>query len=446
MTVHKRACIIGAGSSGIAALKALSDAGIELDCFETSDRVGGNWVFGNKNGMSAAYEGLYINTSRDRMQFADYPMPRSYPDFPHHSQIAAYFEDYVDHFGLRSKITFETSVSHAELDAKGVWHVRLSTGEERTYDALLVANGHHWDALWPDPPYPGTFAGRQLHAHDYRSMHELTGKRVVVVGMGNSAMDIAVESSEVAKRTFLAARRGAYVIPKYLFGRPLDTIATTTKIPWAVRRKMVESIYRLAVGDMERYGLPKPDHRLGEAHPTISGRILDRLSHGAITPKPNIAELMGDRVRFADGTIEEADVIVWCTGYKVTFPFFDRSFVSAEGNDLPLFMRVFHPEHAQLMFVGLVQPLGAIMPLAEAQGKWIADYLQGRYALPPPKEMRAAMDRERKRMFARYVPSKRHTMQVDFDDYLEDLHHEVARGAKRARREKPRGLGRGQGT
>ena len=435
MIPHKRACIVGAGSSGIAAAKALHDAGIEFDCFEKSDRIGGNWVFGNKNGMSSAYEGLYINTSRDRMQYADYPMPRSYPDFPHHTQIAAYFERYVDHFGFRRTIRFETEVKKAELDGR-TWRVRVSGAggdEERTYDALLVANGHHWDPLWPDPPFPGRFDGRQLHAHDYKSKDELRGKRVVVVGMGNSAMDIAVESSEVAARTFLAARRGVHVIPKYMFGRPLDQIFTSARIPWRIRRRAGELVHRLTVGDMTRYGLPAPDHRLGEAHPTISGRILDRLTHGTITPKPNLAELMGDRVRFTDGSAEQADVVVYCTGYKVTFPFFDPAFVSATDNDLPLFFRVFHPTHTNLMFVGLLQPLGAIMPLAEAQGKWIAKLLTGRYALPPEREMRRHMEEERARMFRRYVRSKRHTMQVDFDDYLLDLAREVRRGERRAR-------------
>lgn len=429
----KRACVIGAGSSGIAAVKALHDAGVDYDCFEKSDRIGGNWVFGNTNGMSAAYEGLYINTSRDRMQYTDYPMPRTYPDFPHHTQIAAYFEDYVDHFGLRPTITFGVAVEKAWREG-ATWRVRLSTREERTYDALLVANGHHWDPLWPDPPPPGDFAGRQLHAHEYRSKHDLRGKHVVVVGMGNSAMDIAVESSEVAARTLLAARRGVHVIPKYMFGRPLDQIFTSALIPWKIRQRLGELIHRVSVGDMERYGLPKPDHRLGEAHPTISGRILDRLVHGAITPKPNVVELMGDRVRFADGTVERADVIVWCTGYKVTFPFFDPAFVSAKDNDLPLFLRVFHPDVEGLAFVGLLQPLGAIMPLAEAQGKWLAKWLTGRYALPPRDEMLAAIAKEREAMFARYVPSKRHKMQVDFDDYLHDLEREIRRGERRASR------------
>lgn len=429
-----RACIIGAGSSGIAAAKALHDRSIDFDCIEKSDRVGGNWVFGNKNGMSSAYEGLYINTSRDRMQYVDFPMPRSYPDFPHHSQIAAYFDAYVDHFGFRKHIQFDTGVERAEVDPDGTWRVRLSSGETRSYDHLVVANGHHWDPLLPDPPFPGTFDGLELHAHHYKSKHDLRGKRVVVVGMGNSAMDIAVESSEVAQATYLSARRGVHVIPKYMFGRPLDQFFTSARIPWPVRQRMGELIHKLAVGDMERYGLPKPDHRIGEAHPTISGRILDRLTHGAIIPKPNIAERMGDRVRFTDGSVVEADVIVYCTGYKVTFPFFDPSFIAAKDNELPLFLRVFHPAHPQLSFIGLLQPLGAIMPLAEAQGKWVAKYLRGEYALPSKHEMKARIDADVRAMRARYVSSKRHTMQVDFDDYLLDLEREIRAGEKRAKR------------
>jgi cation diffusion facilitator CzcD-associated flavoprotein CzcO len=435
---NDRVCLIGAGSSGITVAKALHEARIPFDCFEKSERIGGNWVFGNTNGMSSAYEGLYINTSRTRMQYTDYPMPKSYPDFPHHTQIARYFEDYVDHFGFRKTIHFTTSVEHVSKAEDGQWRVRIrgangAGAEERSYGAVLVANGHHWDPLLPDPPFPGRFDGQEMHAHHYKSKYDLRNKRVVVVGMGNSAMDIAVESSEVAERTFLSGRRGVHVIPKYVFGRPLDQIFTSARIPWPVRRRLAEALHRLAVGQMERYGLPKPDHRIGEAHPTISGRILDRLSHGAITPKPNIAELMGDRVRFTDGTIEPADVIVYCTGYKVTFPFFDPEFISAKDNDLPLFMRVFHPDHARLMFVGLLQPLGAIMPLAEAQGRWIARYLLGTYALPPEREMRAQIEEERRRMFGRYVKSKRHTMQVDFDDYLLDIEREMRRGEKRAK-------------
>src|SRR4051812_26694889 len=182
------AAIIGAGSSGIAAAKALHERGIPFACFEASDRIGGNWVFGNKNGMSAAYRDLHINTSRDRMQFSDFPMPRSCPDFPHHTDIAAYFEAYVDHFGFRDKIRFEQAIARAELRADGGWTLTDAAGGQHRFDALLVANGHHWDARWPEPAFPGsdTFEGEQLHAHDYRDNGFLAGKDVVVLGMGNS--------------------------------------------------------------------------------------------------------------------------------------------------------------------------------------------------------------------------------------------------------------------
>ncbi len=429
-------CLIGAGSSGIAAAKALHERGIPFDCFEKSDRVGGNWVFGNTNGMSSSYRSLHINTSRTRMEYTDFPMPESYPDFPHHTHIAEYFDAYVDHFGFRDRIVFETGVEHAARGEDGTWTVRLDTGEERRYDALAVANGHHWDPRWPEPAFPGSFDGEQMHAHHYVDNEPFKGRRVLVLGIGNSAMDIAVESSFVAEKTILASRRGAHVIPKYLFGRPLDQIGVnklTGALPWAFRKAIFTSVYRVGVGRMEDYGLPRPDHDLGDAHPTISADFLNRIAHGEVAYKPNVAELLGDRVRFEDGSVETIDMIVYCTGYKVTFPFFDEDFVSAPDNDLPLFRRVFHPDLDGLFFVGLLQPLGAIMPLAEAQGQWIAAYLRGEYALPDPAALRADMEHERAKMFKRYVASKRHTMQVDFDNYRYAIARERRVGARRVR-------------
>jgi dimethylaniline monooxygenase (N-oxide forming) len=431
-----RACIIGAGSSGIAAAKALHERGIPFDCFEKSDRVGGNWVFANKNGMSAAYRDLFINTSRPRMEYTDFPMPESYPDFPHHTQIAAYFESYVDHFGFRDKIIFDTGVQSARRDREGVWHVELDTGETRLYDALLVANGHHWNPRWPEPPFPGSeaFAGEQLHAHSYRDNSIFTGKRVVVLGMGNSAMDIAVESSYVAEQTYLAARQGVWIIPKYVFGKPVDQIRNDPRVPFKIRQRVIQQLVRSYSGPPERYGLPKPNHRFGEAHPTISGRILDRIQHGTITPKPNIASFTGaTQVRFVDGTTVDADVVVYCTGYKITFPFFDEEEISAPDNHIELFRRAMHPEIPNVFFIGLLQPLGAIMPLAEAQGAWVGDYLLGDYTPPPAAEMLADIEADQRAMRERYVASKRHTIQVDFDDYLHALAKERRAGAARAR-------------
>jgi dimethylaniline monooxygenase (N-oxide forming) len=428
------ACVIGAGSSGIAAAKTLHQRGFEFECLEKSDRVGGNWVFRNSNEMSSAYSTLHINTSRERMEYPDFPMPKSYPDFPHHTQIAEYFDGYVDHFGFRNRIRFQTGVERAERRPDGTWEIATDRGDTKAFDALFVANGHHWDTRWPEPAFPGSdsFEGEQMHSHQYLDPEQLRGRDVVVLGMGNSAMDIAVDASYAANSTVLAARRGAHVIPKYLLGRPVDQIGGSTRIPFAVRRKLFEALMRTTVGDMERYGLPKPDHRFGDAHPTISGRILDRLVHGAITAKPNIARLEGDRVHFADGTSVHADLVIYCTGYKVSFPFFDEGLISAPDNDLPLFRRVFHPEIENVFFIGLLQPLGAIMPLADVQSRWVADHLAGRYHLPARPELRRDMESERARMFKRYVASKRHTMQVDFDDYLVALRKERARGAERA--------------
>ena len=429
-------CVIGAGSSGIAAAKALHERGIPFDCFEKSDQVGGNWVFGNRNGMSSAYRSLHINTSRERMEYSDFPMPKSYPDFPHHTHIAEYFNDYVDRFGVRDRIVFETGVERARRGDDGVWTVTLDTGDTRTYDALAVANGHHWDPRWPEPAFPGEFNGKQVHAHYYVDNEDFRDKNVLVVGIGNSAMDIAVESSFVARNTFLSSRRGAYILPKYLFGRPLDQIGVnslTGKLPWGFRQAILSTMYRVGVGKVQDYGLPEPDHKLGDAHPTISADFLNRIAHGEMTWKPNLSRLDGDRVVFEDGSSEEIDIIVYCTGYKVTFPFFDEDFVSAPDNDLPLFRRVFKPGIDNLAFIGLLQPLGAIMPLAEAQGRWLASYLRGEYRLPALPEMEADIRDERERMFRRYVASKRHTMQVDFDNYLYELGKELKAGAARAR-------------
>jgi dimethylaniline monooxygenase (N-oxide forming) len=433
--VPLRTCIIGAGSSGITAAKALKERGIAFDCFEKSDQIGGNWVFGNSNGMSSAYRDLFIDSSRERMEYSDFPMPDSYPDFPHHTQIRAYFDDYVDHFGLREKITFETGVEHASRREDGAWEIVLDNGQTRAYDALLVANGHHWSPRLPEPAFPGadTFVGEQLHAHFYRDSSIFAGKNVVVLGLGNSAVDIAVESSYAAARTYLATRRGAWIVPKYLFGRPMDQLSNDPRIPFKIRQRVAHQLIKAYTGSPERYGLPKPDHRFGEAHPTVSGRILDRIQHGTVVPKPNIAALEGTQVRFLDGSTVEADIVVYCTGYKIAFPFFDPDFVSAPDNRIELFRRVFHPDISNLFFIGLLQPLGAIMPLAEAQGAWVGDYLRGDYALPADMALRADIEADQAALRRRFVASKRHTIQVDFDDYLYALSKERRAGAARAR-------------
>jgi dimethylaniline monooxygenase (N-oxide forming) len=427
----EKVCVIGAGSSGIASCQVLQARGIDFDCFEKGSGVGGNWRYDNDNGMSSAYRSLFINTSRRMMQYASYPMPDHLPDYPHHSQIAAYFDDYVDHFGFRDRIRFNTQVDQVEPDG-GRWRVTTSDGASNVYDAVLVANGHHWDPKWPEPPFPGqeSFSGEQLHSHHYREPDErFQGRRVLVLGIGNSATDISVETSRVSEMTYLAMRRGAHVIPKYIAGKPTDELAPEwfSHLPFRVTRWFFARQLKQIQGRMEDYGLPKPDHRLGEAHPTISSDLLPRIGHGRITPKPSIARIDGGTVQFVDGSSAEIDTIVWCTGYRITFPFLDSELMATDGNHVPLFRRVVHPGRPGLYFIGLVQPLGAIMPIAELQSEWIADVLEGKVALPDAPTMRAEIAAEETAMRRRYVASTRHTIQVDFHPYMRLLREERQR-------------------
>lgn len=441
MADQPRVCVIGAGSSGITVAKALKDRGIPYDCFEKGDRIGGNWCFRNKNGLSAAYESLHINTDCRLMEYRDHPMPESTPDYPDHRVIMDYFDDYVDQFGLRDSISFETSVENAVRRDDGVWEITLDNGETRFYDALVVASGHHWDPLWPEPAYPGSFDGPQIHAHDYLRPDEpvnCEGKKVLVVGMGNSAMDIACELSRpgLADKLYLSARHGVWIVPKYVFGIPTTRLTEApTWIPWKISRWFINLAVTLNVGKPWNYGLPRPDHKILQAHPTVSQEIFIRLGSGDIQPLPGISELRGNKVAFTDGREEEIDVIIWCTGYKVSFPFFDPAFISAPRNDLPLWRRMVKPGIDNLFFVGLLQPLGAIMPIAEAQAKLIGDHLLGEVAFPDQSCMEREMAHERATMVKRYADrAPRHTMQVDFSPYLGGLQRLDKKGRKSAAR------------
>jgi dimethylaniline monooxygenase (N-oxide forming) len=434
-----KVCIIGAGSSGIAACQVLNARGIHFDCYEKGSQVGGNWRYDNDNGMSSAYRSLFINTSREMMQYAAYPMPQDYPDYPHHSQIARYFDDYVDHFGLRGHIRFRTEVTAVEAEGEGRWRVTLDDRSSAVYEAVMVANGHHWNPKYPEPPFPGqdSFAGEQVHSHHYREPDErFIDKNVLVLGIGNSATDIAVETSRVSNMTYLAMRRGAHVLPKYIAGTPTDQLGPKwmSHLPFAVTRALFMRELKHVQGPMENYGLPKPDHKLGQAHPTVSADLLARIGHGRVTPKPNIERIDGVSVDFTDGTSVGIDTIVWCTGYHIAFPFLPSEVIDVDNNQVRLFRRVVHPNAPGLYFVGLVQPLGAIMPIAELQAEWIADLLEGSAALPDPDAMKREIAREEAAMRKRYVASTRHTIQVDYHPYMRLLNKERRRrrGLKRS--------------
>jgi cation diffusion facilitator CzcD-associated flavoprotein CzcO len=434
-----KVCIIGAGCSGFTTAKALADKGIAFDCFEMSDQIGGNWVFKNKNGRSACYQSLHIDTSKYRMQFDDLPIPGDYPDYPHHSQVLAYFNAYVDRFDLKRRITFNTEVTKAERLADGKWRVTLSTGEARLYDALIVANGHHWDQHIPK--FPGHFDGPSFHSHRYLDPFEpvdMRGKRVLVVGMGNSAMDIASELSQrpIASKLFVAARRGVWIFPKYINGQVPDKGVMPAWMPRFLMRALIKRMIVKAVGRMKDYGLPEPAHHPADAHPSVSGEFLTRVGCGDISVKPNIAELQGTRVKFTDGTVEDIDAIIYATGYNITFPFLDRSVIEVVDNHVALFKRICKPGIPNLFFMGLAQPLPTLVNFAEQQARWVSAVLAGECALPSPAEMEETIRRDEARDIGKYYKSRRHTQQVNFDVYCAELKREIAAGRRRAEKGK----------
>jgi cation diffusion facilitator CzcD-associated flavoprotein CzcO len=438
MSAKPTTAIIGAGISGLTAGKALSDWGIPYTCFESSDDIGGNWYFRNPNGLSSAYQSLHIDTSRDGVSFRDMPMgPDEYPDYPHHPQILGYLHRYADAFSLRDRIRFETPVSTATRKEHGGWELTLGDGSTEEFDFLIVGNGHHWDPRYPD--FPGSFDGETLHAHHYIGPNDpldLYGKRVLVVGIGNSGVDITSELSRrgVAEKVFLSTRSGAWVIPKYFMGRPFDTIVKINpRLPLKFQRLLARPLPYLASGRMENFGLPTPDHRFLEAHPTVSSELLLRLGSGDAVAKPNISELQGDSVRFEDGSVEQVDAIIWATGYKITFPFFDEDFLSAPGNRLPLYKRIFRPGIDDLALIGFAQAIPTLFPFVELEAKLVARYLGGDYALPPIAEMEETIRRDESIHTADYSDRPRHTMEIEWYTYEHDIwNREIPAGRRRA--------------
>ncbi len=445
------AVVIGAGPAGLAAAKALRDRGLTYRHFEKGSMVGGLWRIDNDNGAAAAYRSLHLNSSRHRTQFPSHPMPDDWPDYPSHELVARYLRTFAAAHGLTERITFRSAVTAVtplaapgraghpqgppstqdELPGAHGWQVRTDTGETVTTAAVLVANGHH--AVPRTPDLPGTFDGTRFHSHAYTDPEVFAGRRVLVIGVGNSGMDIACDAARVAEHVLLSTRHGVHVLPKYAFGRPIDhlSLPASAYLPFPLERRLYETITRLAVGRPEDRGLPRPDHRLLEAHPTVSSQLYDLVGHGDIEVVGDVAALEGDAVRLADGRVEPIDVLVTATGYEIALPFLAPEVLEVHDNRLELYQRVIPPDRAGLYLVGFVQTVGANIALMEHQAEWIGDLLTGRCVLPPREEMHRWIAADRAAMAARYQRSARHTLQVDYWRYIRAI------GAQRARRRRP---------
>jgi glycine/D-amino acid oxidase-like deaminating enzyme len=422
-------CIIGAGSSGVTAAKALKEKGVDFECFEKGSDIGGMWRYQNDNGLSSAYRSLHIDTSRRNLGYSDFPIPEHLPDFLSHWEVAEYLDAYAGRFGVRPHIRFRTEVTDVS-PADGRWDVTLASGEKRRYASVLVANGHLWDPRWPS--FPGRFDGHAIHSHDYRTAEPFDDKRVLVVGIGNSAVDIAVDLCRRAKQVYLSTRRSAWVMPKYIMGIPVDRwgafFSRKLRLPTRVSRSIIQRLLLLAVGDQARYGLPRPRHPMWKEHATLSQELLPYIGHGWIRVKPDVRELQGERIAFVDGSTEPFDAIIYATGYKTTFPFLRPEIFGVRDNQVALYRRTLPPDRPGLFFVGLLQPIGATIPLVEIQARWLAAVLAGDVRLPERAAMEAEIARHQQALSRRYVNSARYTLEVDFKEYAAQLRGDLKRG------------------
>lgn len=422
-----RYCIIGAGSSGITAAKNLKQLGIPCDVIEREDGVGGNWYFGKPN--SSVYRSTHLISSKPLTEYTDFPMPPDYPDYPNHEQVLAYFNAYVDYFALAPLIQFNTTVERVTPAEDGGWEVTLTgadgVSETRRYRGVIIANGHNWCPKYPS--YPGEFTGERLHSADYKTPGVLEGKRVLVLGAGNSGCDIASEAATHAAKTFHSTRRGYYYMPKYIFGQPADQVGErmlNLRVPLAVRRAVASVLYGLSVGDLSRFGVKRPDHKLFETHPIVNSQMPYYLSQGDIIPKPDVQAYRGDAVAFVDGTCEPIDLIVYATGFRMVFPFMGEQFLNWRDGHPSLYLNVFHPEYDNLFVAGLIQPDSGQFGLVDRQCQLIARFIRAQQRDPK----RAARLRRAKRHGqerysggVHYKESTRHYVEVEHASYRRRL-------------------------
>ncbi len=359
--------IIGAGPCGLAHAKALTEAGIPYEQVEADDDVGGNWYHG-------VYRTVHIISSRKTTEFTDYPMRPDYPDFPSGPQILAYMRSYAEHFNLYPRIEFKAKVAMVRPRADELWDVEMATGERRIYKGVLVCNGHHWHKRFPS--YPGEFTGEYLHSKDFKGPEQLSGKRVLTIGGGNSACDVASEAARVGASSHISLRHGYWFLPKTLLGKPLVE-SPVMYLPVAVQRLLLRGLLRIVVGRYEDYGLPRPNHKIFETHPTVSTEILHYLKHGRIKPRPDVARFEGRTVHFTDGTQDEFDTVICATGFYVSFPFLPAGMVTVKNDNLAmLYGGCVLPEYKHLYVIGTVQTRYGIGPLLTPGSKLIAKMIQ----------------------------------------------------------------------
>ncbi|XP_035945093.2 flavin-containing monooxygenase 5 isoform X1 [Halichoerus grypus] len=436
----KRIAVIGGGVSGLSSIKCCLEEGLEPVCFERTDDIGGLWRFQEnpEEGRASIYKSLIINTSKEMMCFSDYPIPDHYPNFMHNSQVLKYFRMYAKEFDLLKYIRFKTTVcsvrKQPDFSTSGQWEVVTeSEGEKEVnvFDGVMVCTGHHTNAHLPLESFPGIekFKGQYFHSRDYKNPDIFTGKRVIIIGIGNSGGDLAVEISHTAKQVFLSTRRGAWILNRVAdYGYPFDVLFSSRYKHFLSKicgQSLVNSFLEKKMNqrfDHKMFGL-KPKHRALSQHPTVNDDLPNRIISGLVKVKGNVKEFTETAAIFDDGSREDhVDAVIFATGYTFAFPFLEDS-VQVVKNKISLYKKVFPPnlEKPTLAIIGLIQPLGAIMPISELQGRWVTQVFKGLKTLPSQSEMKAEITKAQEEIAKRYVESQRHTIQGDYIDTMEEL-------------------------
>lgn len=420
--------IIGAGPCGIAMAKNLIQQGLtDITVFEKNNQLGGNWVYDEHNQHSSVYETTHIISSRRMSGYEDFPMPADYPDYPSHRQVLAYFQQYAKAFGIHPFIRFNTTVEQVTRHTDTQWLIdyQTTTGKHQdVFDWLLVANGHHWDPFMPE--YPGLFRGEVWHAHQYKTAAPFKNKRVLVVGGGNSACDMAVEIARVAEKTSISMRRGQHIFPKFIFGKPTDiAFAKINWLPFWCKQKITSIVIRILQGRYAKYRLQTPLDKPLAIHPTINSELLYGIRHGKVLPLPGIQSLKDNTVYFTDGQQQEFDVIIFATGYKISFPFFSQELINFNHQtNISLYRNMMHPDFETLYFIGLFQPQGCIWPLADYQAKIVASIIAGKSKRPDNLLLKIAEEKKQSRK--QFTANARHALEVDYQQFRKQLLDDLA--------------------
>ncbi|KAM8930624.1 dimethylaniline monooxygenase [N-oxide-forming] 2-like [Pelodytes ibericus] len=442
----KRVAVIGAGCSGLTAIKCCLDEGLEPTCFEQSEDIGGLWRYTEmvEEGRASIYSSVVTNTSKEMMCYSDFPMPEDFPAYLHNSKVLEYLRLYAEHFRLLKYIQFKTKVcrvtKHSDFATTGQWEVvteKNGSLKKDIFGAILVSNGHFFKPYLPLHSFPGIekFKGQYIHSRFYKKREDYQGKTVLVVGIGNSAGDIAAEISGTAKQVFLSTRQGTWVLSRLSnHGYPIDMTFSTrcffwinNALPSGLRAKATEK-HMSRWFDHTNYGL-QPEDRSKLKEPIVNDYLPSQILCGAVRVKPVIKEFTDTSAIFEGKTeVKDLDVVIFATGYSVSFPFLDDSIIKVnDENKLALYKNVFPPhlEKPTLAFLGVVQPFGSLLSVAEMQSRWATRIFKGTACLPAVCKMEAHIKKREEFNIKSFTKCRNQALQMHFIECMDEVAEEI---------------------